>query len=72
MDRRREVPRTDAMLADPRLVSTVAALGRTTVKGAGVVLHTNLGRVEHGRPPPDLGCVPPDRDGDVYAAVREA
>ena len=68
MDRRREVPRTDAVLADPRLVSAVAALGRTTVKGARAV----VGRVERGRLLLDLRCVPPDRDGDMYAAVREA
>jgi L-seryl-tRNA(Ser) seleniumtransferase len=33
IDQRREVPRTDAVLADPRLVSAVAVLGRATVKG---------------------------------------
>jgi L-seryl-tRNA(Ser) seleniumtransferase len=30
-----------------------------------------VGRVEHGRLLLDLRCVPPDRDGDVCAAVRE-
>lgn len=30
-----------------------------------------VGRVEHGRLLLDLRCVPPDRDGDLYAAVRE-
>jgi Selenocysteine synthase N terminal len=67
IDQRREVPRTDAVLADARLVSAVAVLGRATVKGVVTgALHTNLGRA------PNLRCVPPDRDGDVYAAVREA
>jgi L-seryl-tRNA(Ser) seleniumtransferase len=33
-DRRRAVPRTDAVLADPRLVDAVAALGRPAVKAA--------------------------------------
>jgi hypothetical protein len=36
MDWCREVPRTNAVLADPRLVSAVAALGRATVKGVAV------------------------------------
>jgi L-seryl-tRNA(Ser) seleniumtransferase len=31
-DRRREVPRTDAVLADPRLVAAVPAVGRETVR----------------------------------------
>ena len=30
-----------------------------------------VGRVERGRLLLDLRCVPPDRDGDIYAAVRE-
>lgn len=34
VDRRRLVPRTDSVLADPRLVSPLARLGRTTVKAA--------------------------------------
>ncbi|HEV2780047.1 MAG TPA: L-seryl-tRNA(Sec) selenium transferase [Actinophytocola sp.] len=34
MDRRREVPRTDAVLADPRLVTATTMLGRALVKGA--------------------------------------
>jgi hypothetical protein len=33
IDQRREVPRTDAVLADARLVSAVTALGQATVKG---------------------------------------
>ncbi|TNC25082.1 L-seryl-tRNA(Sec) selenium transferase [Amycolatopsis alkalitolerans] len=33
MDQRRKVPRTDAVLTDPRLVSAMAVLGRATVKG---------------------------------------
>ncbi|MEU8246452.1 L-seryl-tRNA(Sec) selenium transferase [Nonomuraea sp. NPDC048916] len=34
MDLRRQVPRTDAVLADPRLVSAAARLGRSVVKDA--------------------------------------
>lgn len=34
MDPRRRVPRTDAVLADPRLVAAAARLGRATVKAA--------------------------------------
>ncbi len=120
MDQRREVPRTDAVLADPRLVSPVAVLGRATVKGVVAGAHDRakrgeagiaaeavptaavvggggapvelvswavalaaglaeplrakavVGRVELGRLLLDLRYVHPDRDGDVYAAVRDA
>ncbi|MEU8613134.1 hypothetical protein AB0C29_34645, partial [Actinoplanes sp. NPDC048791] len=34
VDRRRLVPRTDAVLADPRLVDAAARLGRAPVKAA--------------------------------------
>jgi hypothetical protein len=81
MDQRREVPGTDAVFADPRLGSAVAVPARATVKGV-VALAAGLaeplrakavvGRVARGRLLPDLHCVPPDRDGDVYAAVRDA
>ncbi|HET9142249.1 L-seryl-tRNA(Sec) selenium transferase [Actinophytocola sp.] len=33
-DRRRDIPRTDAVLADPRLAAAVESLGRVTVKAA--------------------------------------
>ncbi|MFD0891864.1 hypothetical protein ACFQ08_45545, partial [Streptosporangium algeriense] len=36
MDQRRRVPRTDAVLADPRLVAAEGRLGRTVVKEAVV------------------------------------
>ncbi|MDP9406424.1 MAG: L-seryl-tRNA(Sec) selenium transferase, partial [Actinomycetota bacterium] len=36
VDRRRRVPRTDAVLADPRLVDALARLDRATVKAAVV------------------------------------
>src|SRR5690349_15299603 len=36
MDRRRRVPRTDAVLADPRLAAAAERLGRAVVKGVVV------------------------------------
>lgn len=49
-DRRRGVPRTDAVLADPRLVAAASALGRATVKS---VVSVALERARRGEIPPD-------------------
>jgi L-seryl-tRNA(Ser) seleniumtransferase len=59
MDRRRDVPRTDAVLADPRLVEAVAVLGRATVKGVVA------GAQERAR----RGEIPPDRVADAAVAA---
>jgi L-seryl-tRNA(Ser) seleniumtransferase len=47
-DRRREIPRTDAVLADPRLVASAATLGRDTVKRAVVEAQEQARRGEIG------------------------
>ena len=39
MDARRQVPRTDAVLADPRLASALRRFDRAVVKGAVVAAH---------------------------------
>lgn len=57
-DRRRDVPRTDAVLADPRLVAAASALGRATVKGVVAVAQESARR----------GEIPPDAVADVAAA----
>jgi L-seryl-tRNA(Ser) seleniumtransferase len=49
-DRRRGVPRTDVVLADPRLVAAAAVLGRATVKS---VVATAQERARRGEIPPD-------------------
>ena len=49
-DPRRLVPRTDALLADPRLHAAVERLGRPTVKQA---VTRALDRVRSGDVPPD-------------------
>jgi len=49
-DRRRQVPRTDAVLADPRLVAAGARLGPAIVKNAVVA---TLDEVRQGRLSPD-------------------
>ena len=60
-DVRRAVPRTDALLADPRLADAVARLGRDLVKGA---VQSAQRRVREGELPPDdvvpavLGALP--------------
>lgn len=62
MDRRRLVPRTDAVLADPRLVEAGGRLGGApgvTLPSAAVSLL-------------DLRTVPPERDADVVGAVLAA
>ena len=45
-DPRREVPRTDAVLADPRLRAAAATLGRSTVKAAVVAAQERARRGE--------------------------
>ncbi|MBW8483331.1 L-seryl-tRNA(Sec) selenium transferase [Actinomadura parmotrematis] len=49
MDHRRDVPRTDAVLADPRLAPAVARLGRRIVKAAVAAAQE---RARDGRIPP--------------------
>jgi L-seryl-tRNA(Ser) seleniumtransferase len=44
-DRRREIPRTDTVLADPRLAAAIGTLGRDTVKG---VVAAAQGRARRG------------------------
>jgi L-seryl-tRNA(Ser) seleniumtransferase len=57
-DRRRDVPRTDVVLADPRLVAAASTLGRATVKGVVTVAQERARR----------GEIPPDAVADVAAA----
>jgi L-seryl-tRNA(Ser) seleniumtransferase len=52
-DPRRAVPRTDAVLADDRLVEAAARLGRPTVKAA---VTAALARVRAGELPPDAAA----------------
>jgi L-seryl-tRNA(Ser) seleniumtransferase len=59
MDQRREVPRTDAVLADPRLVTAASALGRMTVKSVVVEAQERARR----------GEIRPDTVADVAAAL---
>ncbi|MQY10150.1 L-seryl-tRNA(Sec) selenium transferase [Streptomyces sp. RB5] len=63
-DRRRRVPRTDAVLADPRLTAAVAALGRRAVKDAVVQAQQ---RARRGEIPPDAVA-----DAAVAALPRHA
>lgn len=58
-DRRRSVPRTDVVLADPRLVAAASVLGRATVKGVVA------GAQERAR----RGEIPPEAVADVAAAA---
>jgi L-seryl-tRNA(Ser) seleniumtransferase len=53
------VPRTDAVLADPRLVAAVSALGRATVKSVVSVAQERARR----------GEIPPDAVADAAAAA---
>src|SRR5919197_2414304 len=48
-DRRREIPRTDAVLADPRLAAATATLGRNRVKA---VVNAAQERARRGEIPP--------------------
>lgn len=58
-DRRRDVPRTDAVLADPRLVAAVPVVGRATVKSVVA------GAQERAR----RGEIAPDAVADAAAAA---
>lgn len=49
-DRRRDIPRTDVVLADPRLVTATSVLGRATVKSAVAMAQD---RARHGEIPPE-------------------
>jgi L-seryl-tRNA(Ser) seleniumtransferase len=59
MDHRRDIPRTDAVLADPRLVAAVSTLGRAAVKHIVAVAQEQARR----------GEVSPDAVADVAAAL---
>ncbi|MDP9393872.1 MAG: L-seryl-tRNA(Sec) selenium transferase, partial [Actinomycetota bacterium] len=48
VDTRRRVPRTDAVLADPRLVAAVERLGRDRVKAAVTAAQERVRRGELG------------------------
>jgi L-seryl-tRNA(Ser) seleniumtransferase len=58
-DPRRAVPRTDAVLADPRLQAAARTLGRSTVKAAVVAAQERARRSE----------IPPDRVADAAVAA---
>ncbi|GIJ67372.1 L-seryl-tRNA(Sec) selenium transferase [Virgisporangium ochraceum] len=58
-DPRRQVPRTDAVLADPRLRAATATLGRSTVKAAVVAAQERARR----------GEIPPASVADVAVAA---
>jgi L-seryl-tRNA(Ser) seleniumtransferase len=62
MDRRRGIPRTDAVLADPRLVAAVSGLGRAAVKDVVVAAQERARR----------GEIPPDTVADVAVAALPA
>ncbi|MCW2498505.1 MAG: L-selenocysteinyl-tRNA(Sec) synthase [Frankiales bacterium] len=61
-DVRRAVPRTDAVLADPRLAAAVIRLGRATVKAA----------VTEAQERARLGAVPPEAVPDLAVALLPA
>jgi len=58
-DRRRDVPRTDVVLADPRLVTATSVLGRATVKSAVAMAQERARR----------GEIPPDAVADTAVAA---
>jgi L-seryl-tRNA(Ser) seleniumtransferase len=58
-DRRRDVPRTDVVLADPRLVVATSVLGRATVKSAVALAQERARR----------GEIPPDAVADMAVAA---
>jgi L-seryl-tRNA(Ser) seleniumtransferase len=58
-DLRRQVPRTDTLLADPRLVAATDRLGRETVKAA----------VAEAQSQARSGALPPDRVADQAVAL---
>ncbi|MPZ62457.1 MAG: L-seryl-tRNA(Sec) selenium transferase [Propionibacteriales bacterium] len=58
-DRRRDIPRTDAVLSDPRLIAAASALGRAAVKSA----------VSEAQRRARLGELPPDAVADAAAAA---
>ncbi len=62
-DLRRQVPRTDALLADPRLVAAAGRRGRDLVKAAG---QGGQQRVRDGRLDPD------DAADAVLAALEKS
>jgi len=58
-DRRRDVPRTDVVLADPRLVVATSVLGRATVKSAVAMAQERARR----------GEIPPEAVADMAVAA---
>jgi L-seryl-tRNA(Ser) seleniumtransferase len=58
-DRRRDIPRTDAVLADPRLVAAAASVGRGCVKDAVIAAQERARR----------GEIPPESVADAAAAA---
>jgi L-seryl-tRNA(Ser) seleniumtransferase len=61
-DPRRRIPRTDALLADPRLSAATATLGRSVVKGAVVAAQERARR----------GAIAPDQVAEAAAGALAA